>query len=40
MGPNVHLQGAQAHVLLVAVLTAEGLPRLGVTVQLLVLAQP
>lgn len=40
MRPNVHLEGAQAHVFLVTVLTAEGFPGLGVTVQLLVFAQP
>lgn len=37
--PDVHLQRSQADVLLLAVLAAEGLPRLRVAVQLLVLEQ-
>lgn len=37
--PYVHLQGAQTHVFLLAVLAAEGFPGLRVTVQLLVFHQ-
>lgn len=37
--PYVHLQGAEAHILLLAVLAAERLPGLSIAVQLLVLHQ-
>lgn len=37
--PYVHLQGAQTHVFLLAVLAAEGFPGLRIAVQLLVFHQ-
>lgn len=39
MGPDVHLQGSQADILLFTVLAAEGFSRLGVAVELLVFSQ-
>lgn len=39
MRPDVHLERSQAHVLLLAIFTTEGLPRLRVAVQLFVLEQ-
>lgn len=39
VSPDVHFESSQAHVFLLAVLAAEGLPRLGVAVQLLVFEQ-
>lgn len=39
MGPDVHLEGPQADILLVTVLAGERLPRLSIAVQLLVLGQ-
>lgn len=39
MSPDVHFESPQANVLLLAVFTAKGFPRLGVAVQLLVLEQ-
>lgn len=40
VGPNVHLKGTQAHIFLVTVFAAERLPRLGITMQLLMFGQP
>lgn len=39
VSPDVHFESSQTDVLLLAVLAAEGFPRLGVAVQLLVLEQ-
>lgn len=39
MSPDVHFKSSQTDILLLAVFTAEGFPRLGVAVQLLVLEQ-
>lgn len=39
MGPDVHLERPKADILLVTVLAGEGLPCLGIAVQLLVLGQ-
>lgn len=39
VSPDVHFERSEAHVLLLAVFTTEGFPRLGVAVQLLVLEQ-
>ena len=39
VSPDVHFESSQAHVLLLAVFTTEGFPRLGVAVQLFVLEQ-
>lgn len=40
VAPDVHLESPQAHVLLLAVLAAEGFPGLNIAVQLLVLGEP
>lgn len=39
MSPDVHFESSQTDVLLLAVFTTEGFPRLGVAVQLFVLEQ-
>lgn len=39
VSPDVHFESSQAHILLLAVFTTEGFPRLGIAVQLLVLKQ-
>lgn len=40
VAPDVHLESPQAHILLLAVLAAEGFPGLSIAVQLLVLGEP
>lgn len=40
VAPDVHLESPQAHILLLAVLAAEGFPGLGIAVQLFVLGEP
>lgn len=39
VSPDVHFESSQAHVLLLAIFTTEGFPRLGVAVQLFMLEQ-
>lgn len=39
VSPDVHFESSQAYILLLAVFTTEGFPRLGVAVQLFVLEQ-
>lgn len=39
VSPDVHFESPQAHVLLLAVFTTEGFPRLGVAVQLFMLEE-